>query len=582
MAKEINIDINFNTKDAQSDVKNLAQDLKKLGSTSQETSKQAQQTGKDVQGMGEGAKKAGKTAKTSSKGWNVLGMAMKATGIPLLIGLIFKFSEVLMGNQRVMDAVNIVAETLSQIFSDLVNWVVDLVEKFAAWAKEMGGVKGMFNAYIEKVKEIGNTIKEFFVDSIKKTIEGLGMLGDAMSLVFQGKFKEAAKTAKEGVNTIWNANPLVNLTKKTIEYAKEVLPEVIEKTKDLIEKGKEYVNGKIDMSKWIVETRNRLTKLIGTLDKEKVSIEESIELTKRKRDNENLTFEERKKHTEELLNLEADLLAKEIELAEAKVEAAKAELVVNDDNLQKKQELALAEANLERLKDKDTQQVLEQTQAYQDLHKAQIESIKEIEMLNKFGRERELEELDEYYKQLLEKARKAGKGQAEVLEHYEMKKKEIRKKYNDITLGATAGLFGALAGMEAKGSKKWKKMAKAQALINTYLGVTKALSDKEMPFIARMLNSATQMVMGMNNVKAINDTEMEGADDEGGDEGTSGVSLPVGQGGGVVGDFEEMIPNQLSEQLSGTGATPVQAYVVETDISSSQALQEELNLQSTL
>ena len=169
MAKEINIDINFNTKDAQSDVKNLDQDLKKLGSTSQETSKQAQQTGKDVQGMGEGAKKAGKTAKTSSKGWNVLGMAMKATGIPLLIGLIFKFSEVLMGNQRVMDAVNIVAETLSQIFSDLVNWVVDLVEKFAAWAKEMGGVKGMFNAYIEKVKEIGNTIKEFFVDSIRGT-----------------------------------------------------------------------------------------------------------------------------------------------------------------------------------------------------------------------------------------------------------------------------------------------------------------------------------------------------------------------------------------------------------------------------
>lgn len=161
-----------------------------------------------------------------------------------------------------------------------------------------------------------------------------------------------------------------------------------------------------------------------------------------------------------MLNLEADLLAKEIELAEAKVEAAKAELVVNDDNLQKKQELALAEANLERLKDKDTQQVLEQTQAYQDLHKAQIESIKEIEMLNKFDGKGNLKNLTSITKQLLEKARKAGKGQAEVLEHYEMKKKEIRKKYNDITLGATAGLFGALAGMEAKGSKKWKKWQK--------------------------------------------------------------------------------------------------------------------------
>jgi hypothetical protein len=54
------------------------------------------------------------------------------------------------------------------------------------------------------------------------------------------------------------------------------------------------------------------------------------------------------------------------------------------------------------------------------------------------------------------------------------------------------------------------------------------------------------------------------------------------QGSPIAGAFEEMIPNQLSEQTAGTGATPVQAYVVETDISSSQALQEELNLQSTL
>ena len=162
-----------------------------------------------------------------------------------------------------------------------------------------------------------------------------------------------------------------------------------------------------------------------------------------------------------------------------------------------------------------------------------------------------------------------------------MKKKEIRKKYNDITIGASANLFGALAGQHEEGSKKWKKMATAQALINTYLGVTKALSDKEMPFVARMLNAGTQLVMGLNNVKAIKETEMEGAEGDD-DVSASGVSMSTPQGSPIAGAFEEMIPNQLSEQTAGTGATPVQAYVVETDISSSQALQEELNLQSTL
>ena len=51
---------------------------------------------------------------------------------------------------------------------------------------------------------------------------------------------------------------------------------------------------------------------------------------------------------------------------------------------------------------------------------------------------------------------------------------------------------------------------------------------------------------------------------------------PTGIGG------ESLIPSQLTEQLSDTGTQPVQAYVVETDISESQALQQELDLQTTL
>ena len=356
---------------------------------------------------------------------------------------------------------------------------------------------------------------------------------------------------------------------------------VVEGTKKAIDATGKYLKKTYEQGKAIVDTENRLTKLIGTLEQERVAIQKNIDEKTRQRDNENLTFEERKKNAQELLQLEADLLANEIKLQKARVDNLQAELRVNQDNLQMKQELAVAQAKLTELENKDVKQVTEQTQAIHDLTVAQSQSIREIEMLSKFGRERELAELDEFYREQSEKARKAGVDQATVLEMVEMKKQQIRKKYNDITLGATANLFGALAGQQAEGSAKWKKMATAQALINTYLGVTKALSDKEMPFIARMINATTQLVTGMNNVKAIKETEMEGA--SGGDDvSVAGVSIPVPQGSPIAGAFEELIPNQLTEDVAGTGTQPVQAFVVENDISSSQALQEELNLQSTL
>ena len=360
-----------------------------------------------------------------------------------------------------------------------------------------------------------------------------------------------------------------------------MLPKVIEKTKELIEKGKDYIETTIDEAKAIVDTENELTKKIGTLEKERVAIQKNIDEKTRQRDNENLTFEQRKQSANELLKLEKDLLDNQIELQKARVENLEAELRVNEDNLQMKQELAVAQAKLTELENKDVEQITAQTQAIHDLTVAQGDSIREIEMLSKFGQEREMEELKKHNRELLEQARKSGADQSKVLEHYEMKKKEIRNKAINATLQAGADLMGALAGQQEEGSKKWKKMATAEALINTYLGVTKALSDREMPFVARMLNAGTQLVMGLNNVKAIKETEMEGA--EGGDDvSASGVSMPIPQGSPIAGSFEEMIPNQLTEETAGTGSTPVQAFVVETDISSSQALQEELNLQSTL
>ena len=105
MAKEVKVEVNFDTKDASKNAKDLDKDFENLGDS-------AEDSGNKIKGAGGGAKKSGEDAKKGSKGWNVLGKAMRMTGIGALVGVLFKFSEVLMGNQRVMDTVNAVANTM--------------------------------------------------------------------------------------------------------------------------------------------------------------------------------------------------------------------------------------------------------------------------------------------------------------------------------------------------------------------------------------------------------------------------------------------------------------------------------------
>tara|TARA_R100000664_G_C2750118_1_gene137435 strand:+ start:206 stop:1936 length:1731 start_codon:yes stop_codon:yes gene_type:complete len=576
MAKKINVEVNFDTADAQKNVKDLDKDLQDLGNTADDMENK-------VKGAGGGAEKSGKDAKKGSKGWNMFGKALRMTGIGALVGMLFKFSEVLMGNQRVMDTVNTAANTMSIIFSDLINLVVDGINTVIDWVSNLGSLGDMFNNVKEKVFDFGGTIKTYITDAVKKTIEGIGLLGQAVSKVFKGEFKEAGELAKEGVKTLWNANPVVDLTKKTVEYGKELGGKLVDGiVKATVETGK-YLKKTYEQGKAIVDTENKLTKLIGKLEQERVAIQKNIDEKTKLRDNENRTFEERKQAVQELLKLEADLLQNEIDLQQARVDNLQAELRVNEDNLQMQQDLALAQAKLTELKNQDVKQITEQTQAFHDLTVAQTQSIREIEMLSKFGRERELAELDVFYKEQTEKARKAGVDQAKITEIYEEKKKQIRKKYNDITIKSAGDLLGALASGQKQGSKSWKKLATAQALINTYLGVTKALSDKEMPFVARMLNAGTQLIMGLNNVKKIKQTKMEGSGGEGSASGGGGgASTPTINPTEFIGDVGNLVPNQLTEDVAGTEAQPVQAYVVERDISGIQALQEELNLQSTL
>ena len=247
------------------------------------------------------------------------------------------------------------------------------------------------------------------------------------------------------------------------------------------------------------------------------------------------------------------------------------------------------------IKEGETLKEQSRLKAEQDKAKADQQAATDLETLrqaNATEQENELFQAQQKYEKLIALANKYGQDTTHLTEVYGSQVKAINKKYDDGELADEKVLqdtknkmimssMSALTGALEKDSAAAKGIAVAQALINTYQGITSALAMKPSgPW--NFVQAAAIGVQGFAAVKNIMKTDASGSSSSGGDSGGGGGGggaappSPSGIGG------ESLIPSQLTEQLSGTGTQPVQAYVVETDISDSQALQQELDLQTTI
>ena len=110
--------------------------------------------------------------------------------------------------------------------------------------------------------------------------------------------------------------------------------------------------------------------------------------------------------------------------------------------------------------------------------------------------------------------------------------------------------------------------------MDTYAGANKALAQGG---IFGAISAAGIVAAGLANVARIKSTKPEGGG------GVPDTSVPDTSVPEPTGGISGVIPNL--ENITGTATgepQPVQAFVVETDISNAQALQEELDIQSTL
>lgn len=91
-----------------------------------------------------------------------------------------------------------------------------------------------------------------------------------------------------------------------------------------------------------------------------------------------------------------------------------------------------------------------------------------------------------------------------ITERFEIMKDEVRRKYYNAQLEMAAGTAGQLSSLLDEESAAGKAFATAQALINTYLGASKALAQGGIWGIAQ---AAIVVAAGMKNVMSINKTK---------------------------------------------------------------------------
>ena len=141
-----------------------------------------------------------------------------------------------------------------------------------------------------------------------------------------------------------------------------------------------------------------------------------------------------------------------------------------------------------------------------------------------------------------------------------------------------ANAMGQLSSAIGEETKAGKALAIGQTLINTYSAATAALAPPPNGYGAVFggIASVGIIASGLANVAKIRATKLPGVSGDSGDTGST-PSVPIGGGiGGLIPNLEGISPQGITEPQ------PVQAFVVENDISDAQALQEELDIQSTL
>jgi hypothetical protein len=527
--------IKADTSEAVTSVDGLSTSVEGLGTAAVDTSK-------DISGI----KKASNTA---SKGIKGIGVAFKALGIGIVVALFAKLAEILGKNQGVMDLLSNVMKTLEIAFKDLFSFVTD---NFMPAFERM-------KAFFENLtfKQIGEAIKNNIVERFNSVLDVIGFVGTAFKELFAGNFDKAldaiGEAGKEMVDVFTGVDGTVDKVTETVTSAAKAIGNYATETYNAADAITELGNQALiaaAINQGIIEQYDRQAE-----QQRQIRDDESENIEIRIKANEKLG--EILEEQEKIMLANADLV----------IAAAANEFALNG-NIEN--QIALIEARNEKLG-----------------IQAQIEGFRSEQLVNANSLLREQGEIEQA---ALDAIVAAEETKAEIRK----KEEDDRKKKADDEIllaqnvanakvniaGNTAALIGQLVEQD---SALGKGVAVAQATISGFQGVQSAFTTASAspittlfpayPFIQAGLAGAFSAVQ-IKNILKVNPKTGAGAS-VGGSSGGGGAAAPS------FNLVEGTGSNQIAEGLS-TQDKPIKAFVVSSDVSTSQSLDRNIVENSSL
>jgi hypothetical protein len=558
MAKKIQVELEAKTNDALKQVEAFKKEIEDLKTKIDETSEKG---GKGFKGLGKVLKVATAPLRGATKGFKLLGKALGGLGV---IGLLSKgfevLSEIFKKNQKVTDLFATASETLSFVFNDLVKLFTD----------NIGVVTDFFSALftnpLETMKNFANTLQRAVIDRLIQLKETLGFVAKGIGDLFKGNFSDAMESfkqaGKEAVDVITGQDQSFEKVKETVtSYAKETL----QAAKNIVELNKQaQLNEAINQ---------------GLIEKYDIQAEQLRQV----RDDESKTFAKRIEANEKLA-LVLDEQEKAMKAnAQARKDAAAAELSKNEDNIEAQVAYQEALNELVGIEAQITGFRSEQQTNTNSLLREQKDLANELALIGKSEREIQRLELQQDYDAKKELIEREITDEAEKNERllalqtdYSNNTKKLDQEVENAKLEMAKKTLGNISKAVGENTKAGKAAAAAAALINTYQGITAELATKTATpfgFALKLANIAATAAIGFKSVKDILKTDPKsttgGSTTAPTSSGGRPTSEPLPPAFNIVGASDT---NQLASAIGGQAQQPVKAFVVSNDVSTAQEL----------
>lgn len=468
----------------------------------------------------------------------------------------------------------------------------------------------------EAIISFGNTIKTYITDRVASIIDGLGLMGKAISLLFEGEFDEAASTAAEGFKKVYYEGSILE---SVVEGVGETITTVASQVKTAATAMSDLAARSIQLRKDQRQLRKEFAEGRAAFKEYNLIAEDTT-----------ASLEDRLAAAEAAINIEQSLMAERQRLAQEEVDIQKAKMALSEnteEDYERLTELEVALINIREesaerqttinnklniIRNQAKKEAEDALKAEQDLLNAQYEAQDKLLAALQTAEENEIDAVNAKYDALFDLAYANGLDTTGLIERQQAEVAAITKKYSDQEVAQTEAaearkVQARVKGMQAavqvgmalsgflqqiltadsdateeqqrKAFEQGKKLQIAGVVMSTASAIMAALAAPPVGYgssPAGIAASITAGLLGATQIAAISKQQF-------------GATASTDTGGSATTSFTRALTpeNFATSATTPTGNNmgnqePLRAYVVSTEMTSQQQLDAQLSHRSRL